>query len=182
MASAPHGLRIVEVMPSHAREVREVTLAMLTDSPAAFVESLEHARARTDVQWRERAARTAGLGRLGLAVVPDGGGPWVGRADAWPDAAGRATLHGFWVAPPARGLGVADVLLEAVERWVGAEHAAGRLAGPVLRLEVHEANARALAFYRRHGYAPTGETAPFPTDPTARELVLAREVTATVSG
>jgi hypothetical protein len=40
--------------------LRNVRLEMLTDSPMAYVESLDAARRQTDTQWQERAAAMSG--------------------------------------------------------------------------------------------------------------------------
>ncbi len=57
------------------------------------------------------------------------------------------TLHQLAVAPHAKGGGAARALLEAVKA-----SSTGRLA-----LEVNQGNARAVRFYRREGFAITGE-------------------------
>jgi len=43
---------------------------------------------------------------------------------------------------------------------------------PRLLLEVHESNARAIAYYERRGFTRTGNTVPYPLDPTANELEM----------
>ena len=63
---------------------------------------------------------------------------------------------------------MADALLDGVERW------ARRGGLTELWLEVHEANPRAQAFYRRRGYALTGDTRPYDLDPSGNELEMHR--------
>ena len=62
----------------------------------------------------------------------------------------RGEIGGFYVRRDAQGRGAADLLLAALI-------AAGQEAG-VWQLELHvaESNARAIAFYRRHGFAEAG--------------------------
>lgn len=64
-----------------------------------------------------------------------------------------AVLNELWVAPPARGTGLADDLFEAV-----LAHARGQ-ALPLdrLLLDVDAENERARAFYERHGFTGWGE-------------------------
>ena len=88
-----------------------------------------------------------------------------------PDATTGPLLVGVYVAPGHRGrdAGVADALLDAVERW-----AAGH--GTTLRLHVHEDNPRALAFYERRGFVRTGHTEPYGLDPTRSEIEMVEQL------
>jgi ribosomal protein S18 acetylase RimI-like enzyme len=67
----------------------------------------------------------------------------------------------MWVSPQARGGGVADLLIGAVM-----DYAAGAGA-PRVTLWVAVGNARARAFYRRMGFAPTGRRQAYPRDGAA---------------
>jgi ribosomal protein S18 acetylase RimI-like enzyme len=58
-------------------------------------------------------------------------------------------------------------MLDAVTAW-----ARGTAQVPRLLLDVHESNARAIAFYERRGFVRTGHTAPYPLDLTADELEM----------
>lgn len=82
-----------------------------------------------------------------------------------PGAATRAMLISVYVAPEHRGLGLADELLNEACRVAGESLAADRL-----ELGVHEDNARAQAFYSRHGFRPTGASRPYPQDPPSWSL------------
>jgi len=64
----------------------------------------------------------------------------------------------MWVDPRARGLGVADVLVEAVAGHARAEGAAS------LVLWVTELNGRAGSFYERMGFVRTGARQPVRPD------------------
>jgi ribosomal protein S18 acetylase RimI-like enzyme len=80
----------------------------------------------------------------------------------------------MWVAPQARGAGLADRLIAAMAR-----HARGQDA-PTLTLWVTDGNDRARAFYRRAGFRSTGRRQQVrPQDPGLWEeemlLVLAGE-------
>ena len=145
------------------RQVREIRLEMLADSPLAYVESLAAARRYPAEEWRARAAWAEQPHCLGLAVVLVETGRWVGlaRSSVLADLAERAFVFGVYLAPELRGHGIADDLFDRVERWV---HAEGHRH---LHLYVHESNARAIAFYRRRGYAFTGAASPTRSTPAS---------------
>ena len=79
-------------------------------------------------------------------------------------------LISMWVAPKARGRGVARDLIGAVAGW-----ALGRGSDRVV-LFVQEANAPAQALYERAGFRPTGDRAPASGGRSAFKLVLAASV------
>ena len=105
---------------------------MLTDTPMAYVESLEAARRQTDPQWQERTAAMAG--DSSVTLVADGGvdgSPFCGlmrvvlKHPQDPKKPLQAMLISVYVAPEHRGLGLADELLhqacEAARIDLGAE-------------------------------------------------------------
>ncbi|WP_396133459.1 GNAT family N-acetyltransferase [Arthrobacter sp. 1088] len=154
--------------------LKKVRLEMLTDTPMAYVESLEAARRQTDAQWQERTAAMAG--DSSVTLVADGGAdgsPFcalmrvVVKHPQDPQKPLQAMLISVYVAPEHRGLGLADELLHAA-----CEAARVDLGAKVLELGVHEDNTRALAFYRRHGFNTTGDSRPYPQDTSKRELVM----------
>lgn len=166
--------------------VRELRLAALQDpvAPVAFLETYEQGLKRSDDAWRERtvAASEDGAGAVRQFIAEGPDGRWAGTVsvlverpdgearfgDAAPVDQGHAV--GVFVRPEARGTGVAEALFRAALGW------SWSLDEPRLervRLYVHEDNPRAAAFYRRIGFAPTGETVPMPGAPMARELEYA---------
>ena len=82
------------------------------------------------------------------------GVPFTGPARLAGVEPGAVELISLWVAPSARGHGVADALIEDIAVW-----AAG-LRSPAIWLSVREDNARAIALYRRRGFEATGERVP----------------------
>ena len=160
--------RIVSVDGRYWQSFRDQRLEMLADSPKAFVETLDSATAQTDSQWQQRAEGTNSTVSCGFAAVDDTDA-WLGIMRARIED-GRAFLLGVYVSPAARGGGVADALLREIEQWVY------RQGHRTLTLEVHEANGRAQAFYRRMGFATTGETVPYPLAPDELEIVMAKQV------
>jgi GNAT superfamily N-acetyltransferase len=149
------------------RAYRDLRLEMLVDTPIAFTETLDHARLHPDEHWRARAANRGSTSRLFAAVAEDGS--WLGTMGGYQSAGmPNPLLVGVYVTPEFRGAdaGVTDALLDAVIDW-----AEGR--GERLLLEVHEQNVRAILYYVRRGFEPTGVRVPYPLDRTADELEMA---------
>ena len=124
---------------------RDIRLRSLSDAPDAFWMTHAEEAAFGEERWRERLLTGAnfvareGASDLGLATGAD----FEGRE-------GCAGLFGMWVAPEARGSGVADRLVSAVIEWA-------REAGyQRLLLDVGDDNAPAIRLYERMGFRPTG--------------------------
>ncbi|GAA2789607.1 GNAT family N-acetyltransferase [Streptomyces showdoensis] len=165
---------------------REIRLAALQDPVAsiAFLDTYEDAVQRPDSFWQERAEGASDSGGGGVrqfvAETPDG--RWVGTVTVlverptgevrFGEAATVDQTHivGVYVRPEARGAGVIDALFRAAVEW------SWTLPEPAIaqvRLYVHEENARAAAFYRRFGFAPTGGKVAMPGDDGTYELEYA---------
>jgi ribosomal protein S18 acetylase RimI-like enzyme len=85
-------------------------------------------------------------------LVADDGKAIGGMAFAAAVGEGKiVVLHQLYVAPSRQGAGIGAMLLQEIE---GSFPSAD-----VIRLEVEEANARAVDFYRAHGFAEAGRTA-----------------------
>ena len=158
--------------------LKKVRLEMLADTPMAYVESRDSARRQTDTQWQERAAAMAGDSSVTLvADTGSDGGPLSGlmrvvvKDPQQPDRPLQAVLISVYVAPQHRGLGLADELLDQA-----CAAAREELDAAILELGVHQDNARALAFYARHGFTPTGASKPYPQDTSKRELIMERQL------
>ncbi|MCD4853541.1 GNAT family N-acetyltransferase [Arthrobacter sp. AK01] len=159
--------------------LKAVRLEMLSDTPMAYIESLDAARRQTDTQWQERAAAMSG--DASITLVADAGVEGskicalmrvVVKHPQEPQKPLQAMLISVYVAPEHRGLGLADELLHE-----SCKAAAQELAAELLELGVHEDNTRALAFYRRHGFETTGASRPYPQDTSKLELVMVRCLT-----
>ncbi|WP_042393714.1 GNAT family N-acetyltransferase [Streptacidiphilus carbonis] len=163
--------RIHLVRPEDAEQVRSMRLAMLQDTPMAYLETYEQAVACTAAEWTERAGRGTRPGSTSYSAVERATGAWVGGMNGYvpEDSPDTAWLVGVWVHPDHRGgrLGVTDALLDAVTGWARDSSGASRLL-----LEVHESNARAIAYYERRGFVRTGRTVPYPLDPSAQEYEM----------
>ncbi|MFJ6620606.1 GNAT family N-acetyltransferase [Kitasatospora sp. NPDC091335] len=143
---------------------RDLRLAALTDAPDAFKAGLADWRHDGEARWRDRLRLPGAHGIA--ALLDDDPVGLVGGLPGSPD--GVRELRSLWVAPRARGRGVADRLIEEVERWALAT------GGTTLRLAVLPGNAAALALYRRHGFAPLAEPGELLADGVTCELLLAK--------
>lgn len=163
------GYRLHRVRAEDWPRYRELRLQMLKDTPQAYLETYREALEYADEEWEFRTTRAASAGNIGVAAL-DADGTWVGAMNAFLPEPGTAKLVGVWLHPDHRGSagGAAAMMLDAIVRWARDDARAGRLT-----LLVHEANRRAVAFYRRHGFAPTGHTVPYPLDETSHELEMA---------
>ncbi|WP_285116382.1 GNAT family N-acetyltransferase [Leifsonia sp. fls2-241-R2A-40a] len=153
------------------QQYRALRFEMLEDTPMAFLETLDQARAHPDEHWKRRAANASPTSRLFAAVAEDG--RWLGSMGGYqPQSTHDPYLVGVYVSPRWRGRrrGMTDALLDAVIEW-----ARGR--GRRLLLDVHEDNEAAIRSYLRRGFVFTGHTQPYPLDRTAeeREMMLPLE-------
>ena len=142
---------------------RDLRLAALADAPHAFKSRLGDWRRGGEERWRARL-ETPGT----YNVVAFLRGRLAGMASGLPADDGRFELRSVWVGPEARGHGIGDLLLTAVENW------AVRHGARTLKLAVFPDNAAALALYRRHGFAPAAERGELLPDGVTRERVLAK--------
>jgi ribosomal protein S18 acetylase RimI-like enzyme len=134
--------------------LKAVRLAALLDSPTAFGVSHQAAAAYTDEQWKTRAAGTQTVFWLALQD-----GEAIGMIGAAESQAKRYNLIGMWVAPPARGSGVAARLVDAVKANAlqqGHER---------VFLDVAPENVRAARFYQKQGFSFIDEWEPLASHP-----------------
>ena len=160
--------------------VRELRIAAVSDPAAsiAFLSTLDEELAHEPQFWRTRAANAAS-GDEAAQFIAEIDGEWIGTATVLVRPTGttdhtgrtvyiaRADVVGVFVREGHRGAGVIDALLDAAADWTVS------LGYTRLTLDVHTANARAQAAYRRSGFVPTGVTF---TGPIGPELEMARSL------
>ncbi|MET7843498.1 GNAT family N-acetyltransferase [Streptomyces sp. NPDC005356] len=149
---------------------RELRLVALAEAPYAFGSTLAQWQGSGDREecWR---ARLSIPGTHDLVALLDG--LPVGMASGVPgEGAENVELISMWVNPTARGKGVGDYLIQAVERWAAERGAA------TLRLSVMPDNRKATALYERHGFTDTGESGDLLPDGVGRERVMAKSLAA----
>lgn len=152
-------VRSVEIADLEA--LKHVRLAALRDSPDAFGSTYAREVAFTDDQW---LARITGPSVTFLAFADDSGRA-IGVSGGLP-LEESVELVSMWVAPEARGTGVSTALVQEVIDW---SHDRGV---DSVRLWVTETNAVARKFYRRCGFAETGERQPLPSNTALSELQM----------
>ncbi|OLC57261.1 MAG: hypothetical protein AUH85_03925 [Chloroflexi bacterium 13_1_40CM_4_68_4] len=151
------------------RELREIRLHALADTPSAFGSTFAEENERPDDWWRERAALASrALDRV--TFVAEDGTRFRGLATGFRESATHTHVHLFsmWVEPAARRSGVARGLVQAVCEW------ARGLEARSVRLGVTVTNAPAIRLYESCGFAPTGRTEPLPHTPTLLEQEMER--------
>jgi GNAT superfamily N-acetyltransferase len=146
-----------QLLPDDWQTLREIRLASLLEAPHAFASSYESAVTRTEQEWRAWPAHGVVFGAF-VAGEP------VGMVGASPVATDPSTVHliAMWVAPAARGAGVAGSLIDAVLAWARRRGCLG------VSLEVALGNDRAVAVYLRHGFTYSNEPPSIPDTVTMR--------------
>ena len=132
--------------------LRDVRLAALRDAPMAFGSTLAREEAFAPDVWETRAAAGAAGDEQVVFVAESEAGLAMGRLDD--DDPTAAGLYSMWVAPRARGEGVARALVDAVIAW------AAERGARTLTTSVAEGNAAAARLYAGAGFADTGRHEP----------------------
>jgi ribosomal protein S18 acetylase RimI-like enzyme len=175
---AAPAVAVRRVRPDDWPRLKALRLEALQDTPMGFLERYEDALRIADEGWQFRAHRGSEAGDSAQFVAEAGDGTFLGTMVGFPDASGSdaAWLAAVYVTPAWRGRqqAVTDALLDAVVDW-----ARDRKASRLL-LEVHEDNAPARAFYRRRGFVETGQSKPYPLDPSGNELLMALRLDSSV--
>ena len=158
------------VTPDDWATYRQVRLAALADSPAAFSSTLEREVAFGEQTWRQRLGQSptflAWQDGEAAGTVTALSGELAGLSDfpgAW-------DLVAMWVRPAARGLGIGRLLVQTV---IDQATAAG---APSLALWVFDANEPAKALYERMGFRATDRTDTRPGNPQDVEHLMIREL------
>ena len=161
-------VRVRAITPDDWLLLRALRLEMLGDTPLAYLETLATAQALPDAEWQARARRNAARGSTAFAAE-DEDGHWVGTMTVF-RRENVAYLVSVYVTPSRRGrkAGVTDALLDRVIEWARAQDGVTEL-----RLEVHEQNPRATAYYRRRGFEMTGRSTPYALDRSQLDLEMA---------
>ena len=136
---------VSKLQPADWERYRDLRLRSLREDPDAFWNTSEEEVGLKEEDWRKRLLENPTY----VAVL---GGEDVGAATGCPhyDRDGAAALVGMWVAPLARGRGLACALIEEVIAWAREE------GFPHLFLDVADENTAAIKLYERMGFAPTG--------------------------
>jgi ribosomal protein S18 acetylase RimI-like enzyme len=133
------------------RTWRDLRLKALSEAPYAFSSTLADWQGEGDSEGRWRAR----LNTVAFNVVAYLDGAPAGMVSGTAASLeGAVELISMYVAPFARGTGAGDALVNAVIEWAASEGATR------VTLAVREANALAIALYRRHGFADVDDGEP----------------------
>jgi ribosomal protein S18 acetylase RimI-like enzyme len=155
------------------RRWRETRLRMLRDDADFFASRYEDAVREPDEAWQQWVAEAEDGQAKTLLCAVDNDGTWLGVVGGFVRVSPEeAQLISMWVAPEARGRGVAAALVRALAGWAG-ERGCNRVV-----LFVQEANRPAQQLYRKLGFRATGDLAPIGGGRTGFKLVLAAAVEA----
>ncbi len=162
-------IRVMEA--SDWETYRTVRLAALLDTPEAFGATYADEAARSADAWETvvRDRCESGLSATWLAELD---GEVIGLVGSFRVDAEQtgAELVSMWVAPSARGHGVARRLVDAVLGWARDASLSD------VSLWVTRGNDAAHALYVSAGFAVTGEYQALPSDPCADEIRMIQSV------
>ena len=149
-------------------QFKAIRLRALLDSPGAFGSTYAWESQLTYAGWMERIGRWNGVTGIGYLAMDEGASCGIAGCLLHEDNPAGAQLISMWIAPSHRQLGVGRLLVEEVIGWAGSRGAKH------LQLTVTGRNESAIRFYKRLGFAFTGNTIPYPNDPTEieREMEL----------
>jgi GNAT superfamily N-acetyltransferase len=140
---------------------RDLRLAALRDAPKAFHSTYADAARRDEEQWR---AWPAGAAQLFSAWPTPRHAVGIAGADRV-EIPGLSYLFAMWVAPAARGQGVAGALIRAVSDWTVEQGLSGVV------LEVAPGNDVAERAYRRYGFVASDDP-PYCPGGTCMRLIV----------
>jgi ribosomal protein S18 acetylase RimI-like enzyme len=144
-------IRVERLTSEDWRTWRDLRVKALSEAPYAFSSTLADWQGERDSEGRWRAR----LSTVPFNVVAYLDGTPAGMVSGTaPSPEGAVELISMYVAPFARGTGAGDALVNAVIAWAASEGAT------CVTLAVREANALAIALYRRNGFADVDEGEP----------------------
>lgn len=138
-------VEIRRVRQDEWRELRDLRLEALQDSPDAFWTLYQEALRRTDADWREWTTFPCHV------AVDDGRIVGMVAAFADEEEAATADLIAMFVTPAARGRGIGAALVDAQLAWARSE------GFERMRLMVNVEQGSAVRLYERSGFHDTGE-------------------------
>lgn len=133
------------------KRLKNIRLAALEDSPNAFASTLESNLGLSDLIWIENVIDLPTF-VLANGALDDG----MVRCAPDRQVPTDVFVISMWVAPRARGKGIASMLMQAAIQW--AQNSGYRR----LHLDVADDNASAIALYEKFGFKPTGELGALP--------------------
>ena len=145
MAAVPDPFVIRRVRADDGPLLRELRLRSLGDSPEAFGQSLDEARARPAMEWH-RSAMQASRGEQRTWLIAQREADAIGLVQGRRRSPATLLLFSMWVEPGSRRLGVGRALIDGLEDWARGWHATETV------LWVFHRNSAALDFYLDLGF------------------------------
>lgn len=145
------------IRSSEWRELRDLRLEALRDSPGAYGSSHAAEATHADADWQELAGAGA-KGDEQVAVVAVAGGRLMGMARGYLELS-TAYLVSVYVTPAWRGRGIGTAVSREIVAWAR-EHGAKEVI-----LGVSDWNQAARRVYEALGFAPNGVSRPLRSDP-----------------
>ncbi len=160
---------IRQIGPDDWATFRDIRLAALKDSPTAFAVTAAEAAPRSDAEWETMVRERCASGVSATWIAEDPAGRSVGIVAAFDHpTSSDVELVSMWVAPAARGAGLARQLVDVVIAW------ADERQSPSVSLWVMSGNDPAFRLYETAGFAVNGEHQPLPSDPCKDEIRMMR--------
>lgn len=164
---------MVSVRPVTADAVdsyKHVRLRALRDAPLAFGSTYASESQLPDEEWERRVVRWNRDGAI--CYLAWDSNETCGLAAGFLDPENPTTTHlvSMWVAPSHRRRGVGRLLVNSIVEWALSQHA------ETMRLTVTSANDVAIRFYQRLGFTTTGNTEPYPNDPSLWEFEMIKTI------
>ncbi len=154
-------MEITRIGPADWESFRAVRLESLSEAPSAFGSRYEDWVEAPVERWQSR------LTQVPLTLLARQDTTVVGVVSGQPDGETWVELISMWVAPAARGTGVAGRLISAVADWASAQDRS-------TYLMVRSDNARARRAYERAGFVDKGVPDDWPLDEPAENRMELR--------
>lgn len=161
-------MTIRTLQPDEAELFRELRLRALTESPNAFGETLQQAKAQPESYWQKLTESVTQPGGQVMVLVEHAehiAGFAFGLFDRQDSHVGH--LGGMWVDPAFRSNGIGYRLVDAIVAWAGQRHKHR------LELWVTEGNHAAIRLYERCGFVETGRRDLLPSRPGLQVIQMA---------
>lgn len=147
MSGATHMISVRRIRIGEGDLYKQLRLASLRESPAAFAATLESALRRTPDSWTEQVENTAqGSDRATFVAFADDAPIGIAALYRNGEGSGAGELLQMWVFPDYRSRDVAINLIDTVFQWAGDNGFRTVVA------KVATGNARALRFYQKYGF------------------------------
>lgn len=159
-----------QITPKNALIYKAIRLRALQDSPLAFGSTHAKESQLSDADWLKRAEDLSSDRSVGYLAMSQGISCGLVAAYLNEDDLGKAHLVSMWVSPTHRRNGIGRALIEAIQTWARIHKTHS------LQLTVTSCNQSAIEFYKRNGFAMTGNTEPYPNDPALFEYEMSQPI------